>query len=246
METRHFLETTTSTQEVAIRLARAGAVDGTRVVARRQTRGKGRSDHSWSSPKGGLYLSLVLRGPAEPSGLIPLGIGVQLGRTFADRWGIATSLKWPNDLLVLSPPRPPRKLAGILVDLVPSPALGNALVVGIGVNVSAPTTSFPAGLRRHVVSLSELVSPEPPLGEVEELAVLSATVAVDELRQPGGGLRIQGACRSALYGVGRKVIVDGTIRGTIRALGEEGELWIETDRGEVAIRAGEVVVEEPE
>jgi BirA family transcriptional regulator, biotin operon repressor / biotin---[acetyl-CoA-carboxylase] ligase len=189
-------------------------------------------------------MSIVLRAPAEPSGLIPLGIGVQLGRTLADRWGVATVLKWPNDLLVPSHSRPPRKLAGILVDLVASPTLGDALVVGMGINVASPTHAFPAALRGRVVSLGELVSPTPPLDEVEALAGLSATEAVEELGRPGGVERTLEACRAALYGVGKLAVIDGTMRGTIRALGEEGELWIDTDRGEVAIRAGEVVVEE--
>jgi biotin-(acetyl-CoA carboxylase) ligase len=118
--------------------------------------------------------------------------------------------------------------------------------VGMGINVAAPAKNFPPRLRSHVVNLADLLSPKPPLDEVEELAALSATVAVEELDRPGGTERTLGACRAALYGVGKRALVDGIVRGTIRALGEEGELWIETDRGEVAIRAGEVVVEGPE
>jgi BirA family transcriptional regulator, biotin operon repressor / biotin---[acetyl-CoA-carboxylase] ligase len=232
-----------STQEEAIRLAREGALEGTRVVARSQTKGRGRLEHAWSSPPGGLYLSIILRAPKEPSGYVPLAIGVQLHRTLADRWGIPTVLKWPNDLLVLSGARLPRKLAGILVDLVSSPLLGNALVVGIGINVSTRLEDFPMELRHRVVTLAELVTPTPPLDEVEELAALSAIVAVDELDRPGGTERTLAACRASLYGVGRTAVVDGSLRGTIRALGEEGELWIDTDRGEVAIKAGEVVIE---
>ncbi|MFZ0891153.1 MAG: biotin--[acetyl-CoA-carboxylase] ligase [Thermoplasmata archaeon] len=241
---RHYSARTPSTQAVADRLARAGAPAGTRVVAGRQTRGRGRLDHAWSSPIGGLYMSIVLKAPAEPSGLIPLGIGVQLGRTLVDRWGIATVLKWPNDLLVPYPSGPPRKLAGILVDLVPSPSLGAALVVGMGINVAAPARAFPLPLRDKLVSLGDFVAPPPPLDEVEVLAALSAIGAVEELDRAGGIERTLEACRAALYGVGKLAVIDGTMRGTIRALGEEGELWVDTDRGEVAIRAGEVVVEE--
>jgi BirA family transcriptional regulator, biotin operon repressor / biotin---[acetyl-CoA-carboxylase] ligase len=234
---------TASTQALADRMARAGAPAGTRVVAGHQTQGRGRLDHGWSLPIGGLYMSIVLKAPPEASGLIPLGVGVQLGRTLADRWGVGTVLKWPNDLLVPFPTGPPRKLAGILVDLIRSPRLGDALVVGMGINVAAPVHAFPPPLRDRVVNLGDLVSPAPPLDEVEVLAALSATSAVEELNHAGGVERTLEACRAALYGVGKLAVIDGTMRGTIRALGEEGELWVDTDRGEVAIRAGEVVVE---
>src|SRR5437667_10831146 len=50
-----------STQEVAERLASGGAREGTVVLAKRQNSGRGRMERRWISPKGGLYLSIVLR-----------------------------------------------------------------------------------------------------------------------------------------------------------------------------------------
>lgn len=53
---------TASTMDAAHRLARAGAPEGTLVVAESQTHGRGRAGRSWVSPPGqGIYGSLILR-----------------------------------------------------------------------------------------------------------------------------------------------------------------------------------------
>src|SRR6185369_8443036 len=51
-----------STNLEAMRQAKAGAPEGLCIVARTQTRGRGRLDRTWQSPPGaGLYMSLLLR-----------------------------------------------------------------------------------------------------------------------------------------------------------------------------------------
>ena len=134
-----------STQDRAVALARAGAPAGTRVVAGRQTQGRGRLDHAWASPAGGLYLSLVLPSPPAHETLLPLALGAHLAREIECRYGVALALKWPNDLLWVEGGAPPRKVAGILVDRVPTPTGTWAAVAGIGINVS-PEASLPPGL----------------------------------------------------------------------------------------------------
>lgn len=243
MELREFRAELPSTQTEAVRRAREGAPDGTRVVAGRQSAGRGRGDHRWASPEGNLYLSLVLRAPRDHRTILPLAVGARLRSALDDRYRVPSVLKWPNDLLVLGTERP-RKLAGILVDAVPSPMLGVAAVVGIGLNVAAPSEAFPADLRARVVSLSELTPSAPVLEEVEEVAVTAARSAVASLATAGGASEILAECRSALHGVGRRATVDSTLTGVIRTVGEEGELWLDTPSGAVAVRVGDVVVEE--
>ncbi len=51
-----------STNLEAMRQARIGAAEGLCIVARQQTRGRGRLDRTWHSPKdAGLYFSIILR-----------------------------------------------------------------------------------------------------------------------------------------------------------------------------------------
>ncbi len=239
---REFRAELPSTQTEAIRRAREGAPAGTRVVARRQTSGLGRLDHRWASPDGGLYLSLILRAPRSDASLVPLAVGARVGRALAERFGVHPRLKWPNDLLIVDR-GPPRKLGGILVDEVDSTELGRASVIGIGLNVSTPPAAFPPEVRSRVVTLGQLVDPVPPLEEVEELVVRAASSAVETLGSPGGAETILAECRAVLHGFGHRATVDGTLAGVITALGEEGELWLRTPEGPVAVRAGDLVVE---
>jgi BirA family transcriptional regulator, biotin operon repressor / biotin---[acetyl-CoA-carboxylase] ligase len=243
VELREFREELPSTQAEAIRRARNGAPEGTRIVARRQSEGRGRDGHRWASPEGNLHFSLILRAPAEHRTLLPLAIGARLRSALERQYQARSVLKWPNDLLVLGK-GPPRKLAGILVDAVPSPTLGTAAVVGIGVNVGARAEEYPAELRPRVVSLAELSRSKPPLGEVEELTAAAVESAARDLAGPVGATGILAECRAALYAVGRRATVDSTFSGVIRALGEEGELWLDTPTGPVAVRSGDLVVEE--
>ena len=245
MGPREFYESLPSTQERAIELARSGARAGTRVVARLQTRGRGRLERSWASPVGGLYCSLVLPRPREHPGLLPLTIGARLADALTARFSVPLALKWPNDLLVRVAGRPPRKLSGILTDEVTSPTLGRAIVAGVGVNVRLPHESLPASLADRVAALDEFVSPPPELDDVEQIVSRSALGAVEWLSSTGGVREARALCRKLLYGVGRPVSVDGEPAGTLAELGDEGELWLTTATDRVAIWAGDVRVEEP-
>ena len=244
MGPREFYETLPSTQDRAVALTRAGAREGTRVVARHQSRGRGRLERTWESPTGGLYCSIVLPRPQEHPGLLPLTVGARLASELRHRYGVPLSIKWPNDLLVVEAGRPARKLSGILIDDVASPTLGRAVVVGVGVNVRLPRESLPASLADRVAALDEFAYPTPSLDEVEGAVVPAALGAVEWLSSTGGTREARALCRQLLYGVGRSVTVDGRRAGTLADLGEEGELWLTTDTNRVAIWAGDVRVEE--
>jgi BirA family biotin operon repressor/biotin-[acetyl-CoA-carboxylase] ligase len=233
-----------STQDEAVRLARGGAEDGTVVVARRQGSGRGRLSHAWASPEGGLYLSMVLREPTFEPGLLPVAIGTRLARTLRADLGVPCWVKWPNDILVPAPGGPPRKLAGILVDRLASPTLGSALVVGVGINVSTPGSGFPPELEGRVAVLSEVGAGPVDPGSVEAMVVGAVRSAAEALGSADGHARIVTECRAALYGVGRRVLVDGQPAGVIRELGEDGALWLERDGERVAVRAGDLTVVE--
>jgi len=242
---REFYETLPSTHDRAVQLAREGAQEGTRVVARRQTRGRGRLDRSWISPVGGLYCSMVLRRPPEHPGLLPLTVGAYLGAALHAAYSVPIALKWPNDLLVVQADRLPRKLAGILTDEVSSPTLGRAVVVGVGINVRIPGEALPPSLPERAAALEEFVRPPPRLEDVEGIVATAVHRAVERLSRPEGVRDARELCRRLLFGIGRRVTVDGQPAGTLAELGDEGELWVATDTNRMAIWAGDVRVEDP-
>jgi BirA family biotin operon repressor/biotin-[acetyl-CoA-carboxylase] ligase len=129
------LESTTSTLDVAHRIAAEGAPAGTLVVANEQTAGRGRGGKSWqSSPGAGIWLTLIER-PVDASGLEVLSLRAGLAAAEAlDRFAPEPiRLKWPNDLYVDR-----GKLAGILVEARWREGAVEWVAIGLGVNVIAP------------------------------------------------------------------------------------------------------------
>ncbi len=129
-------ETIASTNDEARRLALEGAPHGTVVHADEQTAGRGRLAHTWFSPPGNLYLSILLRTgePAartsELSFLAALAVADTVEALLPRQ--IPAMLKWPNDVLVNG-----AKVAGILLEQV-----DDATVMGIGLNVlQAPSNT---------------------------------------------------------------------------------------------------------
>ncbi len=135
-----------STNDEAKHRAHDGAEQGTLVWALEQSAGHGRRGRVWSSPRGNLYLSLILRPDC------PVGSAAQLGFVAALAVGGALrailprierlAYKWPNDVLLNG-----RKIAGVLLE---SETVGSEklsfVVLGIGVNLMASPqgTEFPA------------------------------------------------------------------------------------------------------
>jgi BirA family biotin operon repressor/biotin-[acetyl-CoA-carboxylase] ligase len=129
------LEKIGSTNDEARRMAAEGAPHGTVVHADEQTAGRGRLSHTWFSPPGNLYLSILLRTGQPAARAAELGFLASLA--VADTVEALlprqtrTVLKWPNDVLVSG-----AKIAGILLEQV-----DGATIMGIGLNVlQAPST----------------------------------------------------------------------------------------------------------
>ena len=126
-----------STNEDAKRLALAGAPEFTLIWALEQKQGRGRRGRSWSSPRGNLYLSLVLRPEVAAGEAAQIGFvaAVALAETLRPLLppGAEIALKWPNDVLIGR-----RKVSGILPEAVSGEAgRVEALILGIGVNVAS-------------------------------------------------------------------------------------------------------------
>ena len=140
----------TSTNDVLKDLAVEGAGEGTAVVARRQTQGRGRRGRSWSSVPGqGVYLSVLLRPeiPAADAGLLAILGGVAVVRALEHLGLSELTLKWPNDVLARR-----KKIAGILIE----PRIGEGriefAVVGIGINVGQKAEDWTDALKETVTS----------------------------------------------------------------------------------------------
>jgi BirA family biotin operon repressor/biotin-[acetyl-CoA-carboxylase] ligase len=130
-------ERTGSTNADLLARARDGAPEGVVLVAEEQSAGRGRMGRTWvSPPRAALMFSLLVRPAAVPParrGWLPLLTGVAVAEAVTATTGVTTRLKWPNDLLAGD-----AKLAGILAE-----AVGDAIVVGVGLNVSTEQAELP-------------------------------------------------------------------------------------------------------
>jgi BirA family transcriptional regulator, biotin operon repressor / biotin---[acetyl-CoA-carboxylase] ligase len=149
----YFFESTPSTNLLAKKLAKEGALHGTAVIAANQTEGRGRLGKSWYSAAGkGLYCSIIVRPDVsiENYPKITLVAGLSVALVLDRITACCTQLKWPNDIYLSE-----KKVAGILTE---SSALHGSFseryaVVGIGINVNHCTADFPFELRDIVNSI---------------------------------------------------------------------------------------------
>jgi BirA family biotin operon repressor/biotin-[acetyl-CoA-carboxylase] ligase len=233
----------TSTNDLALALAGAGAPGGTSVLADAQRAGRGRRGRDWFSPPGaGLYLSVILRFERERAdlSLLTLAAGVALARGVRTATGLACELKWPNDLVT---GRPWRKLAGVLCEAsgVAGESL-DAIVVGVGVNLQP--AAYPPAITGRATSLElELSRPvDRPRLVVEILAGLGEAAGrlwdgdrdwiLDEWRQFG---------RAGLGGALVRWNDRGSDRlGSARDIDEHGGLLVDADGQRERVVAGEV------
>lgn len=148
----HIFDEVDSTQNVAQRLVREGAPEGTLVLAERQTAGRGRLGRHWHSPKGkGIYMSLVVK-PDIPLHLIPhmtLLAAVALSRAVRQTVpGVSPGIKWPNDLLLRG-----RKISGILMESSAENEALQVIVAGVGISCNLEADDYPEELKDKATSL---------------------------------------------------------------------------------------------
>ena len=122
-----------STMDAAKELARKGCPDFTTVIAGRQTSGRGRLDRQWSSEKGGLYFTMVLRPDLPPvlSFRVSFLASLTLAEILNEMFGTDVRVKWPNDLLVDE-----CKICGMLAELEAEADRVTFINIGIGLNVN--------------------------------------------------------------------------------------------------------------
>jgi len=228
-------DTVASTNEEALRHARAGETGPLWVTARAQTAGRGRRGRAWVSEPGNLFATLLLTDPAPPERAAQLSFVAALAVhdaivALAPPLARRLALKWPNDVLCAGD-----KLAGILIEAEGTRPL--IVAVGIGVNC------------RHHPAASELPA--------TDLATAGAAVTAEALFEALSGAmgrrlaewqdgfaatRAAWLARAGALGGELKVRLGGReLLGRFEAVDEAGRLVLRRpDGGRETIAAGEV------
>lgn len=221
------LESTTSTLDIAHRVAAGGARAGTLVIANEQTAGRGRGGKPWqSAPGAGIWLTLIER-PADSSGLGVLSLRVGLAAAESlDRFAPEPiRLKWPNDLYADR-----GKLAGILVEARWRDESVEWVAIGLGVNVTEPENlENAAGLEPGTQRLDVLGELVPAL---RAAAQLSGPLGADE--------REAFNARDLARG---KACIQPAV-GRVAGITPTGELLVALADSVVPFRSGSLVLED--
>jgi BirA family biotin operon repressor/biotin-[acetyl-CoA-carboxylase] ligase len=127
-----------STMDIALDEVLRDAPHGTVIVAEVQKNGKGRLDHEWVSPCGGVYVSIILYPPRELLASVTMIAALAVTDCIQDVSRIKADLKWPNDILIER-----KKVGGILSRSGDSPSKGCYAILGIGINADVDITAQP-------------------------------------------------------------------------------------------------------
>jgi BirA family transcriptional regulator, biotin operon repressor / biotin---[acetyl-CoA-carboxylase] ligase len=146
-------DTCESTNDLAIQLAETGYPEGTSVISKHQTRGRGRLGRQWFSPDGdNIYFSTILRpqNNLKNLGLLSIIGALSVANTIAHFFKGKTELKWPNDILISG-----RKISGVLLESKIEKAKARYIIMGIGINLNSDLANFKSELRENATSLSK-------------------------------------------------------------------------------------------
>lgn len=225
-----------STMDLAHALAARGAREGTTVIARHQSTGRGRAGRTWETPPGTALLCSVILRPALPlAELTPMALlaGDAIATAIRRVSGLNARVKWPNDVLIGE-----RKIAGILIQTRQAPP-GVLTIVGFGINTAVPTEALTTGatslLAEGVNTPPYDVALDAVMRELEaRYRDVLAGRAGEHLERIGQGLAMLGedvTIRDA----------DRDVRGVILGVDRDGALLIDVAGERRRIIAGDVV-----
>ena len=142
-----------STNDKAKEIAFKGGKHGTCIVARIQSGGRGRKDHLFYSPKGGIYMSVILkpdRIPFDKSDIITAYVGISVCKAIESLTGRRPYIQGINDLYIDD-----KKICGILIESGSEFDSGSLqwIVAGVGINFDSDITEFPKELKKTAASL---------------------------------------------------------------------------------------------
>lgn len=217
----------TSTLDIAHRLAREGAPEGTLVLAERQTAGRGRGGRTWASENGaGIWSTLITR-PTDDAALevLSLRVGLAAARALEAFTEDGVRLKWPNDLILRD-----GKLGGILIESRWREERVDWVAIGVGINCHVPRdVPNTRALRTGVDRIDVLAAVVPA---IRDAAAARGALTAHELRD----------FERRDWALGKRCTSPAA--GVVRGIDARGALLVRTSAGDVAARSGSLLLEE--
>lgn len=235
------MDETDSTNEVLKRNWNSYS-DGTLLIARRQTFGKGRMGRVWESgEETGIWMSFMMKPQINPCNISSLTLVAAMACHEAVRQavGIDTQIKWPNDIVFNG-----KKLAGILTEASFENNRVNYVIVGIGINVSVK--QFPKELSDKATSFviegMENVDRNLLVADIGNCFEKYYNIYINKENMSD----LKSEYEHNMVNLGKEVVVinsDAQFEGVARGINDSGELLIQDESGRIiCVRSGEVSV----
>jgi len=127
----YYFNTIDTTQNFAMEIVTRNNMNGTIIIAKKQTGGRGRMKRKWKSPVGGIWMSIIIHPKFGVSSttLVPIAVSLALCIAIEKTLKIKPELKWPNDVTVNG-----KKVAGVLVDASIVSNEIEYMIIGVGIN----------------------------------------------------------------------------------------------------------------
>lgn len=230
-----FLEEVDSTNNKAKQIA-LDSQDGDVVVSETQHSGRGRRGREWHSPKGGIYISFILKPNVSPERApqITLLSSVALVETLNSmKSKMNAKIKWPNDILISG-----RKISGILTELSSDMEKINYVVVGIGINLNTDLEELPEKAASLKVEMGQEISVKLFLKSFFEHY---DTVYQEYLDNGIDQIIEKWKKNSDTLGKNVKIIgINETYDGLAKDIDENGTLILKTKDKEIKVYSGDV------
>ena len=211
--------------------------EGLVVVSDIQLSGRGRKDRKWSSPKGGLWFSILLYPNIPPNNgfIVTMASSIAIVKAIKDLTGLNSEIKWPNDILLKN-----KKVCGILTEIETSENNNNYFVVGIGINVN---NVIKKNIQKTALSLKKIFGDQISRAELLRLILINLDLFYDNLNKGDhGNIRKLWLSNSKI--INKKIKVqDGKneIIGIVNDINENGNLILNTKQGIVKIFSGDTI-----
>ncbi len=231
-------ETVASTNDIVRERAEKGAREGLVIASSSQTEGRGRLNRAFSSPVGGLYLSVLLRPDIGPDGIstLPLMAGLAVSKAISTSTGLESELKWPNDVNIRG-----RKVCGILVESSVKGEKLDQVIIGIGINANTLPDDLPVEIRGRASSLRAESGKEVSI--VDLLRDLVCFLDMQYLKFISGGteeLLDQWSERASTLGKDVRISdSSGSFTGKALGVDQTGALMVRTGEGLRRVDSGD-------
>ncbi len=132
--------------------------DGTVCLAFKQTKGRGRRENIWVSPKGNLYFSFIKKQVFNREDIFHETIRVSIAIVeLLEKYDVKAMIKYPNDILANN-----KKIAGILIETKGLKSVEET-IIGIGININQKNFH---DLKNKATSLAILKEQEYEIEEI--------------------------------------------------------------------------------